>query len=208
MVTSTVTPPPGYSVENPNSPPSASPGSAAGAEPGTPSAVKPPPGYAVEGPNAQPVDPGDGSVSGELTNDVGNKVIVPKEGEEFGDTIKRAVAYHRSLTPEQQKQAISKEMATVPEKTAETLGGAAGMGILGPALLAAPGEALFEGHALVSAGLKALGPALIRGTVAVGEWAAEHPVAAKAVYHTIKWAIQGSAAGTAAKIIGKVISDE
>ena len=40
--------------------------------------------------------------TGEITNDVGQKVIVPKDGESFSDTMKRAVAYHKSLTPEQQ----------------------------------------------------------------------------------------------------------
>jgi hypothetical protein len=44
--------------------------------------------------------------TGEITNDVGQKVIVPKEGESFSDTMKRAVAYHKSLTPEQQQAAL------------------------------------------------------------------------------------------------------
>lgn len=88
--------------------------------------------------NAEPeTDP---SKTGEITNDVGNKVIVPKDGEDFADTMKRAVLYHKSLTPQQQQAAIDKETATMPEKTAETLAGAATIGAVGPALMAAPGE--------------------------------------------------------------------
>jgi hypothetical protein len=78
---------------------------------------------------------------GEIVNDVGNKVIVPKEGESFADTMKRAIQYHDSLTPEQRQAAINKEVGTMPKKAAEALGGAAVAGIAGPAALAGAGEA-------------------------------------------------------------------
>jgi hypothetical protein len=71
--------------------------------------------------------------TGELVNDVGNKVIVPKDGESFADTMKRAVQYHKSLTPQQQQAAIDKETATIPAKAAQTLGAAATIGVVGPA---------------------------------------------------------------------------
>lgn len=80
--------------------------------------------------------------TGEIVNDVGNKVIVPKEGESFSDTMKRAVQYHNSLTPEQRQAAIDKETATMPKKTAQTLGAAATIGAVGPAVMALPGEAV------------------------------------------------------------------
>jgi hypothetical protein len=79
--------------------------------------------------------------TGEITNDVGQKVIVPKDGEAFADTLKRAVAYHKSLTPEQQKAALDAETKTMPKKAAQTLGAAATIGVAGPALLATAGEA-------------------------------------------------------------------
>jgi hypothetical protein len=196
VATSAVTPPPGYSLED-----------ASGAAPSTPNAsggagITPPPGYSVS--DGAPTGPG---VTGEITNDVGNKVIVPKDGEDFGDTIKRAIAYHHSLTPQQQQEAQDKETATIPKKTAQTLAGAATAGVLGPALLAAPGEALLATHAAVSAGIDALVPALTSGTVAVGKWAAEHPIAAKAVFHTLKWAIQGVGYGAGVTAAGKIIGE-
>jgi len=51
---------------------------------------------------------------GELINDVGNKVIVPADGESFADTMKRAAAYGKTVTQDQ----INKELATVPRKAA------------------------------------------------------------------------------------------
>ena len=80
--------------------------------------------------------------TGEIVNDAGNKVIVPKDGESFADTMKRAVQYHQSLTPERRQAAINKEVATMPKKTAQTLGAAATIGVAGPAALATTGEAV------------------------------------------------------------------
>src|SRR5205809_192697 len=54
---------------------------------------------------------------GEQVNDVGNKVIVPKEGESFADTMKRAAAYGKTVTPEQ----INAEVRTMPDKAAQTV---------------------------------------------------------------------------------------
>lgn len=62
-----------------------------------------------------------------------------------------------------------------------------------------------EIHAALNAGFKALVPALTAGTVAVGEWATAHPMAAKAIYHTLRTILQAGAFGAAAKIAGKVI---
>ena len=144
----------------------------------------------------------DPSQTGYLTNDVGNRVIVPKDGESFSDTVKRAIQYHKSLTPEQQQDAMQREVATMPEKTAETLGAAAGIGVLGPAALASP----LEIHALMGAGIKALTPALISGTVAVGEWAEAHPIAAKTIMETLKMVLAGTIAGKVADHAKRVIN--
>jgi hypothetical protein len=87
------------------------------------------------------------SDTGEVKNDVGNTVIVPKEpgtflhpyGEEsFSDTMKRAANYGKTVTPEQ----ISRETATMPAKVAQTVaaapligaGGVLGADVLGSAL--------------------------------------------------------------------------
>ena len=101
----------------------------ASAQPSVPSAAQSDPfaefgGVKVPAQDTKP----DPSQTGEIVNDVGNKVIVPKNGESFADTMKRAVQYHNSLTPEQRQAAIDKETATMPKKTAQTLGAAATIG--------------------------------------------------------------------------------
>ena len=116
--------------------------------------------------------------SGEITNDVGNKVIVPKDGESFSDTLKRAVAYHNSLTPAQQQAAIDKEVATMPQKTAQTLGAAATIGAVGPALLAAPGE--------IAEALPSVLTHTIDGVKAIGTWATKNPVQAYLLFQVMK----------------------
>ena len=50
--------------------------------------------------------------SGEQLNDVGNRVIVPKEGESFSDTMQRAVASGKTVTQPQ----IDAEMKTGARK--------------------------------------------------------------------------------------------
>src|SRR5215467_4945886 len=70
--------------------------------------------------------------SGETTNDLGNTVIVPKEGESFADTMKRAAAHGKTVT---QKQ-INKEMAAAPGKVATVLAAAPTIGFGGTAALA------------------------------------------------------------------------
>jgi hypothetical protein len=78
--------------------------------------------------------------TGEITNDVGNKVIVPKDGESFDETMKRAVQHYQSLSPEQRQAAIDKEVKTMPGKAATTLAAAPVIGAAGAAGLAVPGE--------------------------------------------------------------------
>jgi hypothetical protein len=76
--------------------------------------------------------------SGQVTNDVGNTVIVPKDGESFSDTMTRAAAQGQQTTPDQ----INKEVATMPGKAATVLAAAPAMGFGGAAALAAPGQAV------------------------------------------------------------------
>ncbi len=73
--------------------------------------------------------------SGKQTNDVGNTVIVPKDGEKFSDTMKRAAEQGKKTTPAE----INKEVATMPKKAATVLAAAPAMGAAGTATLAAPG---------------------------------------------------------------------
>ena len=74
--------------------------------------------------------------TGEVTNDVGNTVIVPKDGESFADTMKRAAAHGKTVTQDQR----NKEMATAPKKVATVLAAAPAIGFGGTAALAIPGE--------------------------------------------------------------------
>src|SRR2546427_8348357 len=79
--------------------------------------------------NAQPVtldfSTARSIVPGEQINDVGNRVIVPAEGEDFATTMRRAAAYGKTVTPAQ----IQAEMATAPKKVATVLGAAPAIGL-------------------------------------------------------------------------------
>lgn len=143
----------------------------------------------------------DPSVTGEITNDVGNKVIVPKDGEEFGDTLARAVSHYRSMSPQERTDAYRKELATAPAKAGETLAAAPLLGFGGGAGLASP----LELHSAMTAGFKALLPAVTSGVVGLGNWAEAHPVAAKALWEGLKVVMMGTAAGAGARIAGRVI---
>jgi len=122
--------------------------------------------------------------TGEITNDVGQKVIVPKDGESFADTLKRAVAYHKSLSPAQQQAALDAETATIPTKTAQTLGAAATIGVVGPAMLAAPGE--------IAEAVPSVLTHTVEGVKAIGAWAAKNPVQAYLLYNVIKDLLPGA----------------
>jgi len=122
--------------------------------------------------------------TGEIVNDVGQKVIVPKDGESFADTLKRAVAYHNSLTSKQQKAALDAEAATMPKKTTETLGAAATIGAVGPAALAIPGE--------VAEAVPAVLTHTIEGVKAIGAWAAKNPVQAYLLFQVMKELVPGA----------------
>ena len=137
----------------------------------------------------------DPSKTGYLTNDVGNRVIVPLDGESFSDTVKRAIQYHKSLSPDQQQQAMQREVATMPKKTAQTLGAAAGIGVAGPAALAGVGEL---GGAAADA-LPSVLPHTIEGVKAIGAWAAKNPVQAYIAFQVLKELVPG-----AKKVIGIV----
>lgn len=134
--------------------------------------------------DAQPQTVNDPRQSGEIINDVGQKVIVPKNGESFSDTLKRAVAYHNSLTPEQRKAALDAETKTMPKKVAQTLGAAATIGTVGPALLAAPGE--------IAEAVPSVLTHTIEGVKAIGAWAAKNPVQAYLLYQVMKDLVPGA----------------
>lgn len=118
---------------------------------------------------------------GEQLNEVGNKVIVPTAGESFSDTLQRAVRLGKARQAAgTQSAAISKETATIPSKTVQTLGAAATAGIAGPATLALPGE------------LGASLPSLTAAVKAVGAWAEKHPVHAYLVFQALKELMPGA----------------
>jgi hypothetical protein len=65
--------------------------------------------------------------------------------------------------------------------------------------------AYLAAHSALAAGGPALVKALTTGAVGLGEWAREHPIAAKIIYHGIGAAIKGTMIGVGAKVAGKVI---
>jgi hypothetical protein len=87
---------------------------------------------------------------GQITNDVGNTVIVPKEGESFADTMKRAAAYGKTVTPQQ----INTELATAPKKAAETVAAAPLIGAGGAAALSGLGELIVNSPEIGKAVIK------------------------------------------------------
>jgi hypothetical protein len=122
--------------------------------------------------------------TGEITNDVGQKVIVPKDGESFADTMKRAVAYHKSLTPAQQQAALDAEAKTAPKKALQTLGAAATIGAVGPAVMALPGE--------VAEAIPSVLAHTIDGVKAIGTWASKNPVQAYLLFQVMKEIVPGA----------------
>jgi hypothetical protein len=67
---------------------------------------------------------------GEEINDVGNKVIVPKDNESFSDTMQRAVAQGKVTTQPE----LDAEMQTAPKKAAEVLAAAPAIGAAIPSI--------------------------------------------------------------------------
>ena len=117
---------------------------------------------------------------GEQINDVGNRVIVPAEGESFASTLQRAAAYGKTVTQEQS----NKEMATAPKKAATVLAAAPAIGAGLPAAMAAVGE-----------GVAGLGPAAIKGAQAVSDWVNKsriNQLMAYIIYHELKKHLSGT----------------
>jgi hypothetical protein len=75
------------------------------------------------------------SAPGEQINDVGNKVIVPKQDESFADTMQRGANYGQTVTPQQR----SAELASAPGKIATVLTSAPAIGAAIPAAMVGAG---------------------------------------------------------------------
>lgn len=118
--------------------------------------------------------------SGEIVNDVGNKVIVPKDGESFADTMKRAAAHGKNVT----QQEFDNEVATMPGKAVTVLAAAPVIGAAGTAGGAAVNE--------VATALPSVIPHTIAGVKAVGEWAKANPIQAYLLYNVLKELIPGA----------------
>lgn len=78
----------------------------------------------------------DEAAHGEQINDVGNKVIVPKEGESFSDTMQRAAAQGKVTTQSQ----LDAEAKTSLTKAGEVLAAAPVIGFVQPAIPALAAE--------------------------------------------------------------------
>lgn len=95
--------------------------------------------------------------SGQITNDIGKTVIVPKDGESFADTMDRAIAQGKKTT----QQDINDELKTAPKKVAETLVAAPAMGAAGAAAIAGTGEAGAMAGRLTQAALQPIKDAIV-----------------------------------------------
>jgi len=136
----------------------------------------------------------DAADPGYVINDVGNKVIVPKEGEEFADTMKRAREYGKTLT----QADLDKETATMPKKVAETLIAAPAIGAGGAALLTGAGDL----GGLGAEYLEYFGKA---GATKIAEMVAEHPVAAKLLAKVLIHGTQGAGAAVSYSLIKSLL---
>jgi hypothetical protein len=90
--------------------------------------------------------------SGAQVNEVGNLVITPRQGEAFADTMQRAAAYGRTVTPDQ----LNAEERTIPAKAATTLAAAPILGAGGAAALAGAGELPGLGKQAIDTGVQYL----------------------------------------------------
>ena len=90
--------------------------------------------------------------SGAQVNDVGNLVITPRPGESFADTMNRAAAYGKTVTPDQ----VNAEVRTAPTKALATLAAAPVIGATGTAALAGLGELPALGKQAVDSGVQYL----------------------------------------------------
>jgi hypothetical protein len=120
---------------------------------------------------------------GEQINDVGNAVIVPKPDESFADTMARAAAHGKTVTPDQ----LNREVKTMPGKVATTLAAAPVIGAAGAAALAAPGEAFNVAKQALSRVI----PTTVEHVKAIGAWAHENPIHAYVIYQILKELLPG-----------------
>jgi hypothetical protein len=106
----------------------------------------------------------------------GSFVITPKEGEEFSDTMQRAAAAGKTVSPELvQKQAVKGLKEAPAVLAAAPVIGAAGAAVDS----GAAGEAI--GQTIGPAASKLLGPA-----AAIGKWASQNPGKAMLAYIMLK----------------------
>lgn len=133
---------------------------------------------------AQSQSPASPPAGGEITNDIGKTVIVPKDGEAFSETLSRAVAQGRKT----KQKDIDDELATAPGKAATVLAAAPAIGAVGAASLTGAGvlgkEALSLGSEYAEYGAQK-----------VAEMAAEHPEATKFVVKTLAGLLAGEGLG-------------
>ena len=112
----------------------------------------------------------------------------------FRSTVKRAVAYHNSLTPQQQQAALDAEAKTIPAKTVEA-------GIGGPVAAVgtyAAGAMLPE---LYELGIKHLAGNVLPGMEELAARAKLAEMAPKALQIVKEWALPASAVGGLMKVL-------
>ena len=103
-------------------------------------------------------------------------MITPKPGESFSNTMQRAAAYGKTVTPTQ----VNAELATAPAKAAQVVMAAPAIGALGAAGLSV-GDALPSVLAHTTEGVRA-----------IGTWANANPVQAYLVYNLLRELVPGA----------------
>lgn len=117
--------------------------------------------------------------TGLTRNPDGSFVVTPKEGESFSDTMRRAAAMGKTVTPQQIQSQTVKGLKEAPAVLAAApVIGAAG---------AASGAAVNE----VATALPSVIPHTIEGIKAVGTWANANPFSAYMLLQTLKAIVPG-----------------
>ena len=115
--------------------------------------------------------------------------IVPKQGEDFSQTMQRAAQAGKTVTPEELQGQAVQGLKMAPA----VLAGAGAIGAGGAAALAGPGE--------VPNAVNAAATAALPHVKALGEWAMENPRLAKALVEIIKGSSIGAGYAGTKKIL-------
>jgi hypothetical protein len=141
--------------------------------------------------------------AGEQQNYAGLKEIVPMEGESFGDTMKRAIEYGKTVTPEQLHQQAQADLKLAPAvaAAAPAIGAAGAAAIAGPATLGSVLSAPTAATGSVGTGiLDAAGNEFMKNVTTYGPSLLKQ-YGAKAALPLVRYALRGAGIGAAYKTL-------